>query len=160
MHVGKQGPLISHLFFAGVLILFAETSISQMQGIREVQYSFYSAFNQKVYVAKTALCFPRNAPYTDKVEISQLNGYSVASSLGKYRGIPLVIGRLKKEYFEQVSLHVLSQLNGWSAEQFSMVGWVIIACSIFQSIPSYVMHVLKFSKYVYTKLEYQSCNFI
>ena len=87
--------------------------------------------------------FSHNVPTLDREGITQLYGFSVTLSLGKYLGIPLIFGRISKELHEQVLSCVRHCLTGWSAKMLSMTRRVTLARSVLQTIPFYAMHVLK-----------------
>lgn len=57
MMAGRNGPRISHLMFADDLLLFAESSVDQIENLIQVLGVFCSASGQRVSNAKTSIFF-------------------------------------------------------------------------------------------------------
>ncbi|PNX94494.1 ribonuclease H, partial [Trifolium pratense] len=95
MRAGRNGPLISHLMFADDLILFAEANVDQLQVVLNVIDRFCQMSGQQVSQEKTSIMFSKNVCPQKKEELTTMSGFSEATSLGKYLGVPLV-GRAPK----------------------------------------------------------------
>lgn len=74
---------LTHLFFVDDVLIFARASAGQMRLIIDVLSSFCNALGLRGL----------------KLELSQLSTVKFASNLGKYLGLPLVQGRVKRTYF-------------------------------------------------------------
>ena len=58
--LGSNGPLISHLFFADALMLFAKTSKEQLTTIEDVLLRFCDSSGQKISKQKSLVYLSRN----------------------------------------------------------------------------------------------------
>ncbi|KAK9157712.1 hypothetical protein Scep_004286 [Stephania cephalantha] len=88
IRLGRSGPIISHLFFADDMFLFAEATIEQARVIKEVLHIFSDCSGQRVNRQKTKVYFSKNVSLHDKNSISREFGFGVTSNLGKYIGSP------------------------------------------------------------------------
>lgn len=73
-------------------------------------------------------------------DIFQLN---VVSKYEKYLGLPLMIGRKKMSFFNEVKLRVLSKIAGWQIKMFSSWGKEVLIKAAAQAIIAYAMSVFK-----------------
>ena len=60
IQLGKDGPPISHLFFADDLVLFAKASMDQVVLIEKVFQIFCDSSGQKLSKQKSVIFFSRN----------------------------------------------------------------------------------------------------
>ncbi|PKI38974.1 hypothetical protein CRG98_040626 [Punica granatum] len=78
MKVGRPGPLSSHLMLTDDLLLFAEASVPQMNLICNILDRICTTAGQKV------------------------SSFTAAPTMGKYLGIPIIHGRVRRDHFQQV----------------------------------------------------------
>ncbi|KAL0449059.1 UNVERIFIED_CONTAM: Chaperonin 60 subunit beta 4, chloroplastic [Sesamum latifolium] len=57
----------------------------------------------------------------------------------KYLGLPIIVGRLKREVFEGLKDRFWKKLNGWTTKQLSQAGRAVLIITVLQALPSYVM---------------------
>lgn len=82
IHASIGGPLLSNLFFADDIILFAEASIEQATIIRDFLGRFCSASGQRVSLQKSQVYFSQNIPSETQVAISDSLGMDSTDDLG------------------------------------------------------------------------------
>ncbi|PKI78917.1 hypothetical protein CRG98_000690 [Punica granatum] len=116
MHVGRDGPWISHLMFTDDILLFAKALENQI----------------------TTVC-----TMTSFAQCRRRSSFKMSSTLGHYLGVPIVHGRLCRKHFEQIVSRVQDRINGWTARTLSMVGRVTLAKSVIQVVPSLTMQVMR-----------------
>ncbi|XP_028786509.1 uncharacterized protein LOC114742412 [Neltuma alba] len=133
----KQGPPLSHLFFADDIILFSEVSIHQAAVIHSCLEEFYSRSGLKVNVRKTRVSFSRNVNHTRRSEVSNILGFQLAADLGKYLGAPLHHRRISKSSYQEVVDKVKQRLSNWKANSLSLAGRITLASSVTSAIPEY-----------------------
>lgn len=88
--------MIYHLIFADDLLLFAEASVGQIGTVTRAISRFCAVSRQRVSAAKTMLYFSRNVSNQMQREIHDICNYSVTEDLGRYLGVPLVHGRIRR----------------------------------------------------------------
>ena len=59
--------------------------------------------------------------------------------LGKYLGLPLMIGRSMKQIFNEVRERVGKKMTGWKEKLLSIGGREILIKAVAQAIPTYTM---------------------
>lgn len=110
--VSCKGPKISHLFFANDLVLFGESSLSQMEIILKCHDKFCLASWAKARKAKTKLFCSTNTKSQLAVELSRLSGFDKVDSLEKYLGVQLFHGWIAKDDYSYVVEKAKSWLDG------------------------------------------------
>ena len=95
----RQGPEITHLFFADDCLLFCRVNRIECQKIQQLLDWYEVAFGQLVNKDKTTLFFSRNTPEEVQQEIKVLLGVSAITHYEKYLGLPSFVGRQKKACF-------------------------------------------------------------
>ena len=63
--------------------------------------------------------------------------------LGKYLGLPPIIGRGKKQAFMEIKQKIENKLQGWKGKLLSQAGKEILIKSVAQAIPVYTMSVFR-----------------
>ena len=106
---------------------------------------YENASGQKVNGDKTALYFSHNTPQDRRTSITSLFGTSPSSThFEKYLGLPVVIGRAKKQAFLEVKDRIWKRLQGWKEKFLSQAGREILIKAVIQAIPTYAMSVFSF----------------
>lgn len=88
VRASRSGLLISHLFFADDLILFAEASINQMILVKQCLDLFCEWSGQKVNFDKSKLFCSMNIPTALAYELTLICGSALVTDLGSYLGVP------------------------------------------------------------------------
>ncbi|PNX60026.1 hypothetical protein L195_g059982, partial [Trifolium pratense] len=68
-----------------------------------------------------------------------MSGFTEASSLGKYLGVPLVGRTQKRSDYNYLINQVKMKLSAWKAKQLSFAGRVTLSKSVIEAIPIYHM---------------------
>ncbi|XP_075656739.1 uncharacterized protein LOC142626904 [Castanea sativa] len=92
---------------------------------------------------KTALFFNRNTPRPVQEEIQQRFGVLVIRQHEKYLGLPSLVGRSKRNTFNDLKEKLGNKLSGWKEKLLSSVVKEILIKSVAQAIPSYTMSCFK-----------------
>lgn len=87
--LSKEGPPISHIFFADDLLLFGETSYSQARVIEHVLTEFCAFSGQRVNRNKSKVWFSPNTPSYLKHTIQSAFHIPVTKDFGMYLGVSL-----------------------------------------------------------------------
>lgn len=93
----KNGAWITHLFFANDSVLFCQTRMEDLQVIQHILYKYEQASGQQINRTKTTLFFSKAIVEEKKREILNFLGVSEIKEYEKYLGLPVVVGRKKKD---------------------------------------------------------------
>lgn len=100
----RNGPIISHMFFADDLILFAQADLGNANIIMDTLENFVvppdklSTFNFQ----KSKIFISPNVPRRKALAISFKCRMQLTNNLGIYLGVPFIHGRLSKNKFNHV----------------------------------------------------------
>lgn len=94
--ISREGPNITHVFFADDLVLFTESLLEQIDNVTNYLDVFCEAFGAKVTLQKTKVFFSKNTPAALHSSITTRSGFEEASNLGRYLEVPLFTGRILK----------------------------------------------------------------
>lgn len=97
---GRRGPPLTHLFFAGDLLLFGQADISTAEAFSNVLEDFCECSGMKVSMAKTNLFFSKNVSSEEHRQLKNLVGVRAVDNLGKYLGVPLLHQRVSKKQID------------------------------------------------------------
>jgi len=77
---------------------------------------------------------------------------TIVNNIGKYLGLPLGIGRNKKEVFSYIEAKLKHRLSGWHKKVLSRAGKEIDLKSVAQALPTYTMGIyhlpITFGEYI------------
>ncbi|KAK9911811.1 hypothetical protein M0R45_035700 [Rubus argutus] len=139
----QNGPLVSHLFFADDIILFAEASTKQANVLKNCMDRFCELSGQSVNFEKSKLyCSPNTNKRLAK-EISAICGSPLTDDLGKYLGMPLVYSRVSKNTYAELIDKVQGRLAGWKSKTLNMAGRLTLIQAVTSSTPIYAMQTAK-----------------
>lgn len=98
--VSQSGPSISHLLFVNDCILFGETSLRDVRTFKEVLQEYKINSGQCFNLEKCLVFFNSNLEEDKHLNLSNSLGVQYTNSLEKYLGLPNMVGRRKKAYFQ------------------------------------------------------------
>jgi hypothetical protein len=153
MRAGRNGPLISHLMFADDLILFAEANVDQMNVVLNIIDQFCQLSGQKVSQEKTSIMFSKNVCPRVKEALVMMSGFTEATSLGKYLGVPLVGRAPKRSDYNYIINQVKTKLSAWKAKHLSFAGRVTLSKAVIEAIPVYPMMTVAIPKACLNELQ-------
>lgn len=93
----RNGPTISHIFFADDIVLFAEAEEDQIRTVMECLDMFCKHSGQKINKLKSNIFFSNNVCRQKMEGLPTLAGIPMTSDLGRYLGVPSLHGRITKE---------------------------------------------------------------
>ena len=137
----RQGPRITHLFFADGCLLFCRSNVADCPKIQLLLDWYEAALGQQVNKAKTILFFNRNTSAEVQQEIKDLLGVPAIKHYDKYLILPSFVGRQKKACFNQIKERIWNKMQGWKERLLSQAEKEVMIKAVIQSIPTYSMNV-------------------
>uniref|UniRef100_A0A2N9GQD2 Reverse transcriptase zinc-binding domain-containing protein n=1 Tax=Fagus sylvatica TaxID=28930 RepID=A0A2N9GQD2_FAGSY len=111
----------------------------ECQALLSILDTYEQASGQKLNYEKTSLFFSTNTPQASRNAICSTLSTTSTGDLGKYLGLPSIIGRGKKQAFTEIKQKVARKLHGWKGKMLSQAGKEILIKSVVQAIPVYTM---------------------
>ncbi|KAA3466735.1 reverse transcriptase [Gossypium australe] len=149
----RRGPEISYLLFADDCILFGDATNRGEMVLKEILKEYERSSGQCVNFNKSTIFYGSNTTEGDKEEILTLLGVRCSTNLEKYLGLPNMVGRWKKESFQNLKDRVNLRIERWSTRLLSQGGKEVFIKSVLQAIPTYVMSRFLLQKSLCGELE-------
>ncbi|XP_019158195.1 PREDICTED: uncharacterized protein LOC109154910 [Ipomoea nil] len=139
IHLARGGIGVSHLFFADDLMIFGESSETQMATIMDClnRFSHWSGLN--INHTKSLIFCSNNTPNRVKRRMGDMANIPITENLGKYLGIPILQKRVSKNHFNYIINNMKRKLNQWKAESLSLAGRRVLVQSALATVPVYTM---------------------
>lgn len=160
VRVSRNGPRISHVFFADDLILFAEANVENAQLMRRCVDSFCEISGQRVSYEKSCVYVSSNIGRMVANQLADMCGSPLTSDLGKYLGVPLIHKRITRNTYNYLLDKVSTRLASWKARTLSLAGRLTLIKSVTSSIPIYVMQTTKLPASICDELDQFNRNFL
>ena len=109
----RNGPRVSHLFFADDSVLFCRATEAECQIILDVLSIYEKGSSQKINRDKTCIFFTSNTKPELQTRIQQVLVVLAIGQYEKYLGMPAFVGRAKKQSFIYIKERVWKKLQGW-----------------------------------------------
>ncbi|KAA3470265.1 reverse transcriptase [Gossypium australe] len=147
--IGRGRVSINHLR----LHSFWDATREGARTVQEVINEYERNAGQRVNYDKSLIYFGANVGNTVKEELTTLLGVRLESSLEKYLGLPVMVGRRKMWAFNMFIDRFRKRVEGWSLRYLSMGGKEVFIKSVLQATPIYAMQCFLFPKTLCNKLE-------
>ncbi|KAL9682674.1 hypothetical protein QQ045_014479 [Rhodiola kirilowii] len=141
---GREGPIISHLFFADDSIFFIKATKEEATVFREVLSQYEMVSGQRINMKKLEVVFSCKTPADRRKYIGNLLRIEQVCSHSKYLGLPLLVGQRKTETFNCITEKIWKKIGDWKGKILSMAGKEVLIKAVVQSIPVYMMSVYYF----------------
>lgn len=104
--------MITHLFFADDGILFARAKLEEVARIKEILKVYKGASSEMVNFEKTEMSYSRNVCESVRVNIRDYLGVCSVPNHSMYLGLPVVLGKSKRDIFVMVVENVWKKVKG------------------------------------------------
>ncbi|KAA3473665.1 LINE-1 reverse transcriptase isogeny [Gossypium australe] len=144
IRLARDGLLLSHLFFAGDLILFGHADDNQAWVMKDILDEFCDYSGHRINMQKTNIFFSKSVDYSLRMGISDFFGFQEVTILGHYLGVPL----LHDKVTSSTLCFVVDIVH------------ITLAQLILLSIPTYFMQMMMVPKSVCDKIECMVRKFV
>jgi hypothetical protein len=141
MQLVKNGTMLSHLFFADDVLLFAKASASQARVVSDVLEQFCSMSGLKISTGKSKFCTSGGVSRGVREAIITTTQIHATDRFDKYLGFKMFYGKISKLDFIDVYDRVSAKLASWKSRLLNKPDRVVLANSVISSLPSYHMQI-------------------
>ncbi|KAF7146649.1 hypothetical protein RHSIM_Rhsim04G0083800 [Rhododendron simsii] len=139
----RNGPSVSHLFFADDTLLFGEASSQGITHIKQILEMYGKASGQLINYGKSCCFFSSNTSIAARDSLSQLLGIRRDSSLGNYLGLPTDLSQTRYKIFSFMKDGLQRKTEGWNEVFLNLAGKEVMLKSVALALPSYAMSCVK-----------------
>ncbi|KAH9799959.1 reverse transcriptase domain-containing protein [Citrus sinensis] len=134
---------VSHLLFADDSLIFTRATIDDCKHLKAIFDCYSMASGQLFNLDKSSMFFSGKTKADQVAAIKEIFQLKVVSRHEKYLGLPSMVGRNKRNFFDDLKLRVKSKISNWQHKHFSSGGKEVLIKAIAQAIPTYAMSVFK-----------------
>lgn len=157
--VCKKAPKLTHLLFADDSISFCRAEIDDCRELCRILEVYERASGQKVNMDKSSIFISPNVDVAKKRELMECLGIHSVLINEKYLGLPMILGKSKKEFFGNIKERIWKRIKGWNEKLLSKAGREVLVKSIVQAIPTYAMSCFLFPKFVLNEIRSMMANY-
>ena len=107
----RNCPSISHLLFADDGLLFWRSRVEEASKIKEILTLYEEASGKQINFDKSEITFSRNVHVERLTAIRDLLRVKLAEGHGKYLGVPVAVGRSKREFFNNIKDRIWNRIQ-------------------------------------------------
>ncbi|KAK3192936.1 hypothetical protein Dsin_024246 [Dipteronia sinensis] len=126
VRIFRDGPKVSHIFFADNLILFGQATTSQAEIMENYLDTFCKISGQQISFTKSRVLCSSNMKERDTIRIAQVCGSPLTDNLGKYLGVPLIHRRVSNQTYSDLVEKTQKRLAAWKSDTLSLAGRVTL----------------------------------
>lgn len=137
----NNDPPLSHLFFAGDILIFTKALASQAKILAAALSQFSNESGLIINLAKSRAFYSSGVPRQKVEKITTITSIRSALSLEKYVGFPMLKGRVKHSDYAYILDKLNNRLPFWKNKMINKVGRITLTKSVLNSIPIYYMQI-------------------
>lgn len=135
--IARGAPRISHLLFADDCYVFFKATQMEASNLRSNLNKYEMLSGQLVNYNKSDIVFSPNTCARQRESICACLQVQDKGKPGKYLGMPMHIGKRKKEVFGFIGDKIHNKLQAWCNKDFSRAGKLTLLKSAAQSTPNF-----------------------
>lgn len=160
IRASRNGSLLSNLFFADDIVLFAEADIDQANVINDCLTRFCLASGQKISCSKSRVYFSSNVSNEEKAAVSEALNIESTNDLGMYLGMPTLTSRVTKDTFQHLCEKIDRRLTGWKTKYLSLASRITLAKSTLSTVSYFSMQIAKLPRAICDEVDKKTKRFI
>ncbi|XP_016706911.1 uncharacterized protein [Gossypium hirsutum] len=121
--------------------------------LKDILKEYEKCSGKCVNFSKSTIFFSSNTVEGDKATISIEMGIRRSTNMEKYLGLPNVVGKQKKESFQNLKDRIKQGVENWSTRFLSQGGKEVFIKSVLQAIPAYAMACFLLPKSLFGEFE-------
>ncbi|KAA3482102.1 reverse transcriptase [Gossypium australe] len=149
----RRGPQISHLLFTDDCILFGEANERGARLFKGILREYGTCSGQQVNFDKSTVFFSANTREEERSLMTRILGVQSSNNPERYLGLPNMVGRRKKEAFQNLKDIFKQRIDNWSIRHLSQGGKEVFIKAVLQAIPTYTMACFLLPKTLCTELD-------
>lgn len=155
----RNAPSVSHLMFAGYLILFGTLDEKTVDTLQHILGTYASWSGQYANMQKSSIHFSKGVKPNRRTEIANILGVQQMQINDKYLGHQLLKSSYKIDSYDFLDDKFDAKLAGWKRTHFSHAGRSIMIKHVLGLIPPYYMETSLILKKVLQRLTRTMRNF-
>ena len=159
MRISRQGPRLTHLFFADDSLIFCKADYQNASELRRILQVYERGTGQLINLEKSSVIFSTNLEQEAKMEVCQALGNIQKVNQGKYLGLPMVVTGSKQQLFGYIRDNIQQQLKKWKNKLLSAAGKEVMLKSVAMAMPTYTMSCFKMPKKICKEINAVMANY-
>lgn len=137
--IARGAPRVSHLLFADDCYVFFKATQTEASNMRSILNKYEMLSGKLVNYNKSDIVFSPNTCARERGSICACLQVHDRGKPGKYLGMPMHIGKRKKEVFGFIGDKIHSKLQAWCNMDLSRAGKLTLLKSVARSTPNFWM---------------------
>ena len=142
LKVGREGPLLTHLFYADDALIMGEWSRNNIEKMARILRIFYMCSGLKINIHKSSL-FGLGTSSGEVNDVANLLGCQIGETPFDYLGIKVGANMNRCNNWRKVVEIFEGRLSSWKARLLSIGGRVTLIKAVLQSLPVYYFSLYK-----------------
>lgn len=151
--IARGAPSVSYLLFADDCYFFFKATKGEADMMKDILNRYEKILGQAINYRKSNIVFSPNTSSKDKTMVCNSLGVEEAEKPGKYLGMPMCVGKNKRDVFGFLAEKVGHKLQGWANKDLSTDGKLPLLKSAAQTIPNFWRSLFLIPHSIYDEIE-------
>ena len=155
----QNAPSINHLLFADDSLLLLKANEWSANHLQNILSLYEDCLGQTINKDKSSVMFSKNTKNAKKSQVMSVLNISTEAYNEKYLGLPIYMGKSKKQTFAYLKERVWKRIQGWKEMLLSKAGKDVLIKAVAQAILTCAMSCFDLRKGLCDEISNMICRF-
>jgi hypothetical protein len=159
IRICNAAPSFNHLLFADDSLVLIKATYESARTLQNILQLYEMCSGQTINFEKSSIMFSNNTSVARRSHVLGELNIRAEARTEKYLGLPVYVGRSRKETFVYLKEKIWKKIKGWKEKMLSKAGKDILKKACAQAIPMFAMSCFDLTKSLCEEISRMICRY-